>query len=180
MRTYIAFLRGINVSGKNMIKMPKLLALFENLGLKKIRTYIQSGNVIFQTSQRDLKTIENEIHDEIFHVFGYNVPVLIIDAEELKKIYENNPFLRRTEIDIDKLHVTLLNDSPSNENIAKLNAVRFDDEFLVSGKVIYLCCQNGYGRTKLNNTFFEQKIKLTATTRNWKSIGRILQLTDID
>ncbi len=103
MNTYISILRGINVSGKNIIKMADLKQLYETLGFMEVQTYIQSGNVIFRTKEQNIITIEKTIKEHIITHFGYDIPVLVIKSEKLKKIVETLPF---TDIDTTKLHVT--------------------------------------------------------------------------
>jgi uncharacterized protein (DUF1697 family) len=179
LKTFIALLRGINVSGKNMIKMNDLVVHIESLGFKKIRTYIQSGNIIFETENQDKKQIQNYIHKKIKDVYGFDVPTLVKSADELKSVFENNPFINGHHIDIDKLHVTFLNDFPSKENVTKLSDFRnLEDQFILVEDVAYIFCENGYGRTKLNNTFFENKLNASATTRNWKTVGKLVEMAE--
>jgi uncharacterized protein (DUF1697 family) len=178
---YIALLRGINVSGKNLIKMNDLVFQLQNIGYQNVKTYIQSGNIIFSSLEDNSKTIEIQIHNMILKEFGLNVPVLVINQDKLKKVHENNPFIKTTNMNIDKLHVTFLNAVPSKENIQKLADYKnLDDKFVAENDTIYICCPNGYGSTKLNNTFFENKLKVSATTRNWKTIGKLVEMADLD
>lgn len=94
-------------------------------------------------------------------------------------IIKSNPFLNRKNIDITKLHVTLLADEPAQANIDKLKDMHYEpDEFILCEREIYLYCPNGYGITKLNNNFFENKLKVTATTRNWKTMNELLSITE--
>jgi len=178
MKRFIALLRGINVSGKNIIKMNELVAQFSNHNYKNIKTYIQSGNIIFECADKDAKTLENEIYRLIIDKFGLKVPVLVKTAEELKKIFESNPFIKNDTLDINELHITFLNETPERENIIKLVESKIEaDEFILTLDVVYLHCKNGYGNTKLNNSFFESKLKVSATTRNWKTIGKLLEMS---
>jgi len=179
MKTYISILRGINVSGHKMIKMDALKQLYADLGFKNISTYIQSGNVIFQASKSQTKDLEKKIADRIAKQFGFDVPVFVIEAEEVKKIADKNPFLKK-KVDVSKLHVTFLSGEPSEENISKISGAPYSpDEFAIKGKTIYLFCPNGYGNTKLNNTFFENKLKVTATTRNWKTTNELIRIAEL-
>jgi uncharacterized protein (DUF1697 family) len=175
--TYIAILRGINVSGKNMIKMPALIKTFESLGYNKIKTYVQSGNVIFQTKPSKSKDLEKQIHDRIDKDFDTRIPVMVLNNKYISEIQENNPFLDRKETDLTKLHVTFLSEAPEKENTDKINTAQYaPDEFIIDKKVIYLYCPGGYGKTKLNNNFFENKLKVTATTRNWNTVNKLVEL----
>ena len=177
MNTYIAILRGINVSSKNMIKMPALTKTFESLGFKDVKTYVQSGNVIFRSEFTNMKDLEKQICEQIDKDFGSKIPVIILEQDYITGIQKNNPFLNRQNIDLTKLHVTFLSEEPKEENISKIDASKYmPDEFLFGSKAIYLYCPEGYGKTKLNNNFFENKLKVTATTRNWNTVNKLVEL----
>jgi uncharacterized protein (DUF1697 family) len=177
MQTYIAILRGINVSGKNMIKMPELSALFEALGVKNVKTYIQSGNVIFQDKQKDTADFEKTLQQKIKERFGYNVPVMVKAKEYIEQVISDNPFVKNNDTDISKLHVTFLSEKPEKTNLDKIKTEQYiPDEFKIIDEAIYLYCPTGYGNTKLNNNFFENKLKVTATTRNWKTVNELMNL----
>jgi uncharacterized protein (DUF1697 family) len=176
MITYIALLRGINVSGHRMIKMEELKNVLSELNFTNIRTYIQSGNIIFETEKTDSVSLEKQMGDKILSHFGFPVPVLIRTRAELENIHKNNPFLGKRSEPVDKLHVTFFPEKPDPEHLKKIEGSLFlPDEFIVSGREAYLLCPNGYGRTKLTNQFFENKLKLTATTRNWKTLETLLK-----
>ena len=178
MKTYISILRGINVSGKRMIKMGDLQKLYESLGFKNIHTYIQSGNVVFQFKKSKTAELEKKISKLINDKYNFEVPVLVLETDELRLILENNPFVNTRNEDSTKLHVTFLEDAPDKAAIAKISGNLSPDEYLINGKAIYLFCPNGYGNTKLNNNFFESKLKLTATTRNWKTSNELLKIAE--
>lgn len=179
MKTYIAILRGINVSGHKPIKMEALKAICEGLGLKNTKTYIQSGNVIFQFKKMKLPELESMLEKKIEATFGFDVPVMVKEAKEIHTVLNNNPFLTKRKEDITKLHVTFLNQEPDEALIDKIKDGSYaSDEFIVSGKAIYLFCPNGYGNTKLNNTFFENKLKVMATTRNWKTVTELTNMAE--
>jgi len=162
----IALLRGINISGQKKIAMNDLKKVFESLKLKNVQTYIQSGNVLFEGTI-DAKTIEKKIQE----VFGFQVTVFLRSKEELRKVIAKNPFAGK---DPNYLYVTFLSDTPKETpEITKDKA----EEFIISGKEVYLYCPKGYGRTKLNNNLFERKLKLQATTRNWKTINKLVNFS---
>jgi len=176
MTTYISMLRGINVSGQKKIKMEELKELYISLGFKNIQTYIQSGNVIFVSSDKIVSKLINKIERKIKKSFGFEVLVLIRTKNDLKKLIDNNPFAKK---DNSKLLVTLLSDTPLLSPIDEITKIKDDsEEFLISGKEIYLFCPNGYGKSKLSNNFFERKLKLSATTRNWKTVNKLLELAE--
>lgn len=181
MTTYICILRGINVSGHKMIKMDALKELFSKLKYKNVRTYIQSGNVIFQFDKTETKQLEAQIAKQINIAFGFDVPVLVREAGEFKKVFENNPFVNKRKEDISKLHVTFLSEQPDKVKVEAISGGDYGrDEFIVTGNVIFLFCPDGYGNTKLNNNFFENKLKVTATTRNWKTITELITLAGVN
>jgi uncharacterized protein (DUF1697 family) len=176
METYIALLRGINVSGHRMIKMEELKNVLNELNFTNIRTYIQSGNIIFESEKTDPAELAKMIAEKISENFRFEVPVVIRTLADMEKISNNNPFLGERNEPIDKLHVTFFPEEPEKEHLKKIEGLLFlPDEFIVSGREVYLFCPNGYGRTKLTNQFFENKLKLTATTRNWKTIETLLK-----
>ena len=180
---YIALLRGINVSGQKKIKMIDLKNLFESLGFKNVKTYIQSGNVIFDYDRIDIIKLANEIEKKISETFGFFVNTIIRTDEELSNIINNNPFVKEPNVEFDNLYVTFMLDIPEPSTVMFLDAKKEENEKLVIiSKEIYLYCPNGYGRTKLNNVMVEKKLKTVATTRNWKTINNLLEISkqDID
>jgi len=171
-------LRGINVGGQKKILMTDLKILYEEIGLRKVRTYIQSGNVIF-CSDNEIPSlvIAKKIQDTITKKYNFNVAVIIRSIDKMQEIISSNPFLKEKSINTEKLYITFIADSPNKLNSEILSKVEFSpDRFIINGKEIYLHCANGYGKTKLSNIFFEKKLKMIATTRNWKTVNTLLKL----
>jgi uncharacterized protein (DUF1697 family) len=175
--TYISILRGINVGGHKKIKMDALRQLYNSLGYEGVQSYIQSGNVVFQTIKTDTTVLEKDISEKIMETFGFDVRVLVLTAEEFKNAVDNNPFSEDKTIDSATLHLTFLSAQPENSLIERLPTNFAPDEFRISGKVIYIHCPNGYGNTKLTNTFFENKLKVAATNRNLKTCNELVALS---
>ena len=178
METYISILRGINVSGQKKILMADLKTLYENLQFKNVKTYIQSGNVVFKSEKKlaDTETAKR-IEEAIQKEYGFHVPVIIRSHKELDKVIASNPFSSEKNIDLKKLHVTFLSEFPSKEKLQELKSVDFSpDEFTIQGKEIYLHIPVSYGETKLSNSFFEKKLKVTATTRNWNTVNKLAEI----
>lgn len=179
MKTYISILRGINVGGSKPIKMESLRTVYEGLGFKNVKTYIQSGNIVFQYKSIKPNTLKELIKKAILNEFKFDVPVLIIEADELISVLNSNPFLNKRKEDIKSLHVTFLSEEPTSINSKSISSEQFKpDEFIISKKLIYVFCPNGYGNTKINNNFFESKLKVNATTRNWKTVMELAKLSD--
>ena len=177
MTTYIAMLRGINVAGQNRIKMAELKALCESLGLARVVTYVQSGNLVFDAGVAGEARVSGLIEDGISRAFGLSVQVLSRTSERWSRIIAANPFPARQGIDLAKLHVTFLAAIPTAEAIKPLgSSIDHADEFIPAGQEIYLHCPDGYGRTKFTNTFFEKKLKMAATTRNWNTVLALNEL----
>ena len=169
-------LRGINVAQK-WIGMERLRATFETLGLSEIRTYVQSGNVVFQTKQGSLARLSKDITEQIRRDFDFDVPVLIRTLEEMEEIVASNPFVKDKEIDHSKLHVTFLAEAPATATVRGLEPLASKSErFRVLGREVYLYCPDGYGRTKLSNNAIERKLSLIGTTRNWRTVNALLEM----
>ncbi len=182
MTTYITLLRGINVSGKNNIKMNELKTVFTDLGYQDVVTYKQSGNIIFNSNIKESIIIEDTIVSAILKHFGYTIKVILLTKKELLAVFNSNPFLARNpSLDISKLHVTLLHKSFNLgviEEHLQIDIKAIDDEFEQFENTIYLYCPNGYGKTKLNNNMFEKKLNTDATTRNWNTISKLVELSN--
>jgi uncharacterized protein (DUF1697 family) len=178
MNTFISMLRGINVSGQKKIRMVELRDLYESLNLVNVETYVQSGNVVFDSTEGDASKLAELIEAQIAKSFGYAVPVFIRDADDFRRIVDGNPFLKERNEDPAKLYVTFLYRSPSESKLSNLaiptgEAAEFSIGDSIGDKEAFLFCPNGYGRTKLSNSFFERKLDVPATTRNWKTVNAL-------
>jgi len=178
MTTYISILRGINVSGQKLIKMEDLRKLYENLDLHNVTTYVQSGNVIFTSNKIEPHEAEQKISRQIEKEFGFNVPVIVLTVDKLKYIIENNPFIKDPDKDPAFLHVTFLSSMPDHFDPKMIESKKQEgEEISFSDNTVYLYCPNGYGRTKLTNNFLEARLKVGATTRNWKTTNELFKMT---
>jgi uncharacterized protein (DUF1697 family) len=177
MNTYIALLRGINVSGQKTIKMSGLVKHMENTGFHNVSTYIQSGNIIFQHTNKDVQYLERLIFTMIKKEYGFEVQTCILTASVLSDILQKNPYAT----DPDKVYFTFLSDEPDITKLRKIPADKFlPEQFVVYKKVIISYFPDGYGRAKMNNNFFENKLKVFATTRNFKTVKKLLEMTSAD
>lgn len=179
MTTYISLLRGINVSGQKKIKMEALRAAFEKLGFQNVTTYVQSGNVVFAGNETEIKTLEQKISDQIEREFGFTVSVIVLTRNELVNTINRNPFAGDPGKEPSFQHVTFLASEPVAFNRISIEEKRQgQEEILFSDRTIYLYCPHGYGRTKLNNNFLESRLKMPATTRNWKTVNELLRIAN--
>jgi uncharacterized protein (DUF1697 family) len=169
--THVALLRGINVTGKNSLPMKELAQMFSVAGCTNVRTYIQSGNVIFETPGEAAK-ITQAVTAKIEKKFGYRVPIVTRTSEQLLKTIRENPFLKGA--DEKMLHVYFLAHSPNTAAIAALDPARSaPDAFHVLGQEIYLHLPNGMGRSKLTNAYFDSKLSTICTARNWATVLKL-------
>ncbi|MEO6905006.1 MAG: DUF1697 domain-containing protein [Ginsengibacter sp.] len=177
-KVFISILRGINVSGQKKILMADLKALYEKLGFKNVSTYIQSGNVIFESNEKLPDTeLAKKIETTIDRKYGFEVVVIIRSEEEMKGTISSNPFLKEKNSDTKRLYVTFLSEIPAKENVESIGNVDFSpDRFIIFEKVVYIYVDNGYGETRISNNFFEKKLKVKATTRNWNTVNKLSDL----
>ena len=172
-------LRGINVSGKKKIKMDDLRSLYEELSFENVVTYIQSGNVVFESTIKNTTSLKEKIETAIKVKYNFHVNVIIRTADELQKVINKNPF---GQVDLAnkgrKYLVTFLSATPSAKSISELQQyVTKPDKLVVYNNEVYLYIPNGYGKSKLSNTFIERKLGVEATTRNWKTIVKLYELS---
>jgi uncharacterized protein (DUF1697 family) len=175
LQTWVALLRGINLGARNKVPMAELRGLFEELGAEDVKTYVQSGNVVFHSSLARDK-LRRAIEDAIRSRFGLDIVVVLATKKELDALVAANPFAA-DQPDPTKLHVTFLAEPPEAARGDSLAERRFEpDDFLVAGVAVYLHCPQGYGRSKLSNAFFEKQLGVAATTRNWRTVTALAEL----
>ncbi|QBR13127.1 DUF1697 domain-containing protein [Sphingobacterium sp. CZ-2] len=176
MNSFIIFLRAVNVSGKNLIKMADLKALLVKEGYQDVKTYIQSGNVFLKSnlSAKELKTNFNQLLKKHFQL---EISCFVLTIDQVKKALANNPIKR--EMEGNKLFFTFLDDTPKKENIDALEALDISpEEYHLNEDLLYFYLPNGMSNSKLNNNFFEKKLKVNATGRNLNTINKMLQLAN--
>lgn len=179
MKTYISILRGINVSGHKLIKMDALRKSFESMGFSNVKTYLQSGNIIFSYDDIEEKNLEEQISKEIKKEFGFDVPVIVLSIERLKHIIDHNPFVKDPIKDKLFLHITFLSSKPIEFSKDKIVEKKDkEEEIAFSDSAVYLYCPNGYGNTKLSNNFLERNLNVVATTRNFKTTNELLKIAE--
>jgi len=175
MKTYIVLLRGINVGGHKKILMKELSLLFESLGFKNVKTYIQSGNVVFKALE--LNTIAQEIEDAIHSKFGWEVPVLLKTPSEINTILKDCPFSEEKKV---KSYFILLETNPLPEDLLETSKLSSpNEEFFITNSCVYIYYELGAGKGKLGTNFFERKLKSKATARNYRTIAKLLELSTL-
>jgi uncharacterized protein (DUF1697 family) len=173
--SYIALLRGINVGGHKKVPMADLREILCKAGLKAVKTYIQSGNVVFQYPEQNTIEIEEIIQKTIETHFGFLVPVIVKSNQELQLIFDTCVFTEEKKI---KSYFILLNKIPEAHLVKEAKAMTYEnEEFLIVDNAIYFYSSTGYGRTKFNMNTFEKKLKVAATSRNYNTIKKLLELS---
>lgn len=176
MKTYIALLKGINVGGHKKVPMAELRDLLIKLQFENVQTYIQSGNVVFQTLYDDSLKLEQVIQDAIQSKFGFEVSVLIKTREQLKTIFDGCPFEEETK---KASYFMMLHDVPSGHLIKEASEKVYEgEEYLILKSCIYYYCKKGYGQAKFNVNLFERKLKTFATARSYNTLVKLLLLSE--
>jgi uncharacterized protein (DUF1697 family) len=176
MQKFVSFLRGVNMTGHNSIKMAELASLYKDLGFSDVQTYIQSGNVIFKSADSETE-VRDKIEKGISAGFGYDIAAMIRTVEELEALFSINPYLKEDDFNPAKMAVIFLHEPVTDIQSAKVSTVSYPpDKFQIGRREIFIYCPNGFGRTKLYTNFFENKMGVTGTARNWKTISTICEL----
>ena len=177
MKTHLALLRGINVSGHNMIKMDALKTALESIGFTNVVTYIQSGNVFVSTLEESPSKVGFLIKQEIYRTFGHDVPVVVIGKEDLEICLKANPFLKEKEVDTKKLYVSFVSMVLKEDRIHDLKISNIKpDEVHIDESRIYIKYDISPAKTRLDNNYIEKKLNVTSTIRNWNTVNKLLEL----
>lgn len=179
MNTYISMLRGINVSGQKKIRMADLKSLYESLGLADVQTYVQSGNVVFDSGEQNLEKLKESIESQIESAYGFSAPVLIRSGDDFQRLVGSKPFRKERSENPARVMVTFLFELPEQSKLLELSVPEDEPcEFVIADQEIFLFCPDGYGRSKLSNNFFEKKLGVIATTRNWKTVNALYEMAN--
>ena len=178
MQSYIAILRGINVSGQKKVLMEDLREMLKEMKLQDAKTYIQSGNIVFKSDGKlSNEKLAAKIEAGIKKKFGFDVPVIVRSEKEWEKAMASNPFLKDKKVNPERMYITFLSAPPEKKLADELKTFSSPpDQFHINGAEIFLHCPISYGETKLSNNFFEKKLKVIATTRNWKTVNTLLEM----
>jgi uncharacterized protein (DUF1697 family) len=176
MKTYIALLRGINVGGHKKVPMAELRSILANSGFVGIKTYIQSGNVVFQTSESKKEVLEEKIKNLILNHFGFEVSVLVRNRSELMKIFNDCPFPEKKKINS---YFAILTHIPDIELVKDACQKTYEnEEYYIIDDCIYFYCAKGYGKAKFSLNYIERKIKVGATARNYKTMLKLMSMAE--
>lgn len=174
---HLALLRGINVSGHNMIKMEVLKKMLLEIGFKNVQTYIQSGNVFVETEEENTNSVGFTIKQEIFKKLGFDVSVIVVSKSDLEKCLTQNPFCKDKNIDTKKLYVAFISKELNNLALNDLKISQFKpDEAFIDENRIYMKLETGAATTKLTQKYIEKKLNVTATSRNWNTINELIEI----
>jgi uncharacterized protein (DUF1697 family) len=179
MPVLISMLRGVNVGAHNRIKMDALRALYESLKLTDARSYVQSGNVLFRTKEKNTAQVAKKIQDAIERKFKFRPEVVLRTADELRKAITGNPFVSRRDVEPGKLLVTFLAAEPAPEAQATLRSLRdYPEELHLVGRELFIYFPNGAGKSKLAWASIAKLLKTTGTARNWNSVMKMLEMAE--
>ncbi|MCX7177170.1 MAG: DUF1697 domain-containing protein [Proteobacteria bacterium] len=175
MNTYIAFLRGINVGGNNSLPMKELVAILESTGARKVKTYIQSGNAVFQSTERSSSQLPKMLAAEIKKRHGFEPCILILELEAIRRAIAENPFPDAVA-DPGSLHLGFLASRPKNPDLEKLSNLKKESErFHLGDGVFYLHAPEGVGRSKLAASS-EKLLGVPMTDRNWRTVCKVAEM----
>ncbi|MDR3391604.1 MAG: DUF1697 domain-containing protein [Sulfuriferula sp.] len=175
MNTYVAFVRGINVGGNGSLPMKELVATLEGIGARNVRTYIQSGNAVFESAEKQAARLSTQLSAEILNRRGFEPYVHILTIEALAKAIAENPYPEAVT-DPGSLHLGFLASSPQSPDLKKLSSLRKDSErFHLTEDVFYLHAPEGVGRSKLAASA-EKLLGVPMTDRNWKTVCKVMQM----
>jgi uncharacterized protein (DUF1697 family) len=176
MVTCVALLRGINVGGRHTVAMADLRQLCEDLGLDDVRTYVQSGNVVFRTAHPSPEAIGGELTDRLTSQLGVAPTVLVRTAEELATAVAENPFAQEAAADPASVHVAFLATEPSDPAVLTFDAAQYAPERIAGeGRIRYLHLPDGIGRSALA-TAVSRRSDVEVTVRNWRTVTRLHEL----
>jgi len=177
MNTYVCLIRGINVSGHKKIRMQELRELCESIGLENVASYLQSGNLVFDSPDAEAQSVGSLVELGIRERFDFIVPTIIRSKDEYGEIIDGNPFADIDGIDTTKLCVVFLAEEPAPADLERIEAENSGpDIFAAVGRHIFLHCPGGFGLTKLSNNFFENRLRVVATSRNWRTVNALFDM----
>ncbi len=178
-QVYISLLRGINVAGQKSIKMADLRAIYQSLSLNHVKSYIQSGNLVFHSDINNKPLLSEKITQAILTHYSFDVPVFILTPAELTSAHKKLPFQHiDLEQEASKILICFLSGVASNSSAILTPYLKDNEQLEIIDNVLYLYCQDGFGRSKLTHSNIEKKLNVNATVRNLKTINKLIELAD--
>lgn len=179
MPVIISMLRGINLGAHNRVKMDVLRELYNSLKLRDAQTYVQSGNVIFGTDEKNLEQLAKRIEKAVEREFGFQSDVILRTTAELRRVIARNPFAKRKGIEPSRLLVNFLGSEPGADACKALRSLKIDpEEIFIDGRELYIYYPNGMARPKLSWPTIDRILQTRGTGRNWNSVTNLLQLAE--
>jgi uncharacterized protein (DUF1697 family) len=177
MAAVIAMLRAVNLGSHNRVRMDALCTLCSSLKLRDPRTYVQSGNVVFHTSEREIAKLARRIEDAMERDFGFRTDVIVRTAEEMRGVVARNPFAKRRGLDGKRLLVFFFGNEPGADAREKIRNIKVNGEELhLDGRELYIYFPDGQGRSKVSTAAIERMLKVAGTGRNWNSVTKLLEM----
>ena len=177
MRIYVSLLRGINVGGQKKLPMAALRQIYQDLGFSRIKTYLQSGNVVFESLQAEQALLAKQIEEAIEQSYDYALQVCVRTKDQIQRIAANNPFLRDKNANLSKLHVSFLYRLPAETTWSKVVVPgNIPDQYARGETVIYLHYPNGYAKAKIPASYFEKVLGVPLTDRNWNTLSALARM----
>lgn len=174
MASYVSMLRAINVGGAKKVPMKDLAALYESLGFENVRTYIQSGNVVFEAPEQTPTNLEKQIEAGVAGKFGFDTRVLVRTSDEVASVVQGNPY---PEDQRDKVLVAFLSGPPESPDFDRIDRYRApEEEYELVGREMFLHFPNGMGRSKMTNAVLERALGVVTTVRNWRTVNKLLEM----
>jgi uncharacterized protein (DUF1697 family) len=179
MGVVISLLRGVNLASHRRVRMDALRAVYESLGFEDVRTYLQSGNVVFRTAKASVPALARRLEDAIEQTFGFHSDVILRTPAEMRDVIARNPFANRQGIEPSRLLVTFLASEPGPEACAVVrNMPPAPEEVYIDGRELYVYYPNGMARPKISFVQLEKTLKTPATGRNWNTVMKLLELAE--
>ena len=179
MPAVIAMLRAVNLAGHNRVKMDTLCSLCTSLKLRDPKTYVQSGNVVFRTSERELGRLAKRLEDGIEQKFGFRTDVIVRSTAEMRDVVDRNPFAKRRGIEPNRLLVLFFAVDPGAGAREKILTIKADaEELRLDGRELYIYFPTGIGRSKVSTPAIERMLRTPGTGRNWNSVMKLLEMAE--
>jgi uncharacterized protein (DUF1697 family) len=178
MPVLISMLRAVNLASHNRISMESLRTLYASLGFEEVRTYIQSGNIVFRAAERNLSAVAKRIEDAIEKNLGFRSAVILRSSSDLRKVIAANPFANRPEVEPNRLLVLFLAADPERKDLRRIAELEGPEELHAAGREVYIYFPNGMARPKISPALVEKALNTPATGRNWNTVKKLVEIAE--